>query len=183
MFNASTENMSSEKQNRHDETAHNPFSFAVAVWGFFCLFFYLTISPCHHCPSVHLSPSSWMETHTEVKCQFLDVVSLLWLSLSSPSLHPLTETKGSSLRTLHPESEIFLRSISDCTPNQPTIPQTSPLTPTCTLDLFVWRLLSSNAPSSSLMKRASGRNVKLLPPCFTWCIEYVMNYRRSRLGC
>lgn len=125
----------------------------------FGFFFYLIISPCHHCPQCPLltiildGDSHWGE-----------------VSLSSPSLHPLTETKGSSLRTLHPESEIFLRSISDCTPNQPTIPQTSPLTPTCTLNLFFLRPLGSNTPSSSLMKRASGRNVKLLPPCFTWCI-------------
>lgn len=53
MFNASTENMSSEKQKRHDETAHNPFSFAVAVWGFFLfvfLFDHFSVSSLPQCP-------------------------------------------------------------------------------------------------------------------------------------
>lgn len=36
-------------------------------------------------------------------------------------------------------SEMLLYSTSDCSPNQPTIPRTPPLTPTCTPTLFVRR--------------------------------------------
>lgn len=149
-----------------------PCNTRLLLFGVFFLFVFLfdhfsvsslpPVSTSHHHPRWRLTlrwSVNFLMLFLFFDCHFLLLLYILWLKPKAPPCVLCTQNQKSCY-------VLYLIALRI----NPRFPKRLHSRPPALSIYLSCGLSSSNAPSSSLMKRASGRNVERLPPCFTWCI-------------